>query len=69
MAERREQDVASMPGVQAPQPRRPVRGGRACVQLGVPVMALFPVIDPALKTPDGREATNPEGLVPPRCAH
>jgi porphobilinogen synthase len=36
----------------------------ACVQLGVPVMALFPVIDPALKTPDGREATNPEGLVP-----
>ena len=32
--------------------------------LGVPVMALFPVIDPALKTPDGREATNPDGLVP-----
>ena len=27
-------------------------------------MALFPVIDPALKTPDGREATNPDGLVP-----
>jgi porphobilinogen synthase len=27
-------------------------------------MALFPVIDPAKKTPDGREATNPEGLVP-----
>ena len=36
----------------------------ACVSLGVPVMALFPVIDPALKTPDGREATNPDGLVP-----
>jgi porphobilinogen synthase len=27
-------------------------------------MALFPVIDPALKTPDGQEALNPEGLVP-----
>jgi len=27
-------------------------------------MALFPVIDASLKTPDGREATNPEGLVP-----
>ena len=27
-------------------------------------MALFPVIDPALKTPDGREAWNPDGLVP-----
>jgi porphobilinogen synthase len=35
-----------------------------CLALGVPVMALFPVIEPALKTPDGREATNPEGLVP-----
>jgi len=27
-------------------------------------MALFPVIDASLKTPDGTEATNPEGLVP-----
>ena len=60
----RSQDVASMPGVQ----RRSVDGlfsvAEECVALGVPVMALFPVIDPALKTPDGREATNPEGLVP-----
>jgi porphobilinogen synthase len=35
-----------------------------CVALGVPAIALFPVIDTALKTPDGVEATNPEGLVP-----
>jgi porphobilinogen synthase len=35
-----------------------------CVKLGIPVMALFPVIDPSLKTPDGREALNPDGLVP-----
>ena len=35
-----------------------------CLELGVPVLALFPVIDPALKTPDGREAANPDGLVP-----
>jgi porphobilinogen synthase len=35
-----------------------------CVKLGIPAMALFPVIDPSLKTPDGREATNPDGLVP-----
>jgi porphobilinogen synthase len=58
------QDVASMPGVQ----RRSVDGlyavAEECLALGVPVLALFPVIDPALKTPDGREATNPEGLVP-----
>ena len=58
------QDVASMPGVQ----RRSVDGlftvAEECLALGVPVMALFPVIEPHLKTPDGREATNPDGLVP-----
>jgi len=58
------QDVASMPGVQ----RRSVDGlfavAEECVKLGVPVMALFPVIDSRLKTPDGIEATNPDGLVP-----
>lgn len=35
-----------------------------CVKLGIPVLALFPVINPSLKTPDGIEAINPEGLVP-----
>ncbi|WP_189690988.1 porphobilinogen synthase [Pseudorhodoferax aquiterrae] len=35
-----------------------------CVRLQIPVMALFPVIDPALKTADGAEAANPEGLIP-----
>ena len=35
-----------------------------CVSLGIPALALFPVIDQSLKTPDGREATNPDGLVP-----
>jgi len=62
--ERQVQDVASMPGVQ----RRSVDGlfavAEQCLELGVPVMALFPVIDSARKTPDGREALNPEGLVP-----
>jgi porphobilinogen synthase len=64
--ERQVQDVASMPGVQ----RRSIDGlfavAEQCLSLGVPVMALFPVIDAAKKTPDGREALNPEGLVP-RC--
>jgi porphobilinogen synthase len=58
------QDVASMPGVQ----RRSIAGvleqAEQCVALGVPAIALFPVIDAALKTPDGVEATNPDGLVP-----
>ncbi len=60
----REEPVASMPGVV----RRSMDGlfavAEDCVRLGVPVLALFPVIDPSLKTPDGREATNPDGLVP-----
>jgi porphobilinogen synthase len=41
-----------------------LRTAEQCVELGVPVIALFPVIDAALKTPDGSEALNPDGLVP-----
>ncbi|MFN3295180.1 porphobilinogen synthase [Caldimonas sp.] len=58
------QDVASMPGVQRLSVDRLLPLAERCLALGVPAMALFPVIDPALKTPDGREALNPEGLVP-----
>ncbi|MCI5851291.1 MAG: porphobilinogen synthase [Sutterellaceae bacterium] len=35
-----------------------------CVELGVPMVALFPHIEQSLKTPDGREAHNPDGLIP-----
>jgi porphobilinogen synthase len=35
-----------------------------CAQLGIPVLALFPVIDPSLKSHDGHEAVNSDGLVP-----
>ena len=58
------QDVASMPGVQRLSLDKLLPVAEECVKLGVPVMALFPVIDPQLKSPDGREATNPDGLVP-----
>jgi porphobilinogen synthase len=34
------------------------------MELGIPVMALFPVISPELKSLDGKEAFNPDGLVP-----
>ena len=60
----RVESVASMPRVQRLSIDRLLPMAEQCVQLGVPVIALFPVIDPALKTPDGREATNPDGLVP-----
>ena len=62
--ERQLQPVSSMPGVQRRSVDLLFEVAEECVKLGVPVMALFPVIDPALKTPDGREALNPEGLVP-----
>ncbi|HEX3141471.1 MAG TPA: porphobilinogen synthase [Rhizobacter sp.] len=58
------QNIDSMPGVQRLSLDRLLPVAEECVKLGIPVMALFPVIDSALKTEDGREATNPEGLVP-----
>ena len=58
------EDVASMPGVQRLSVDRLLPLAEQCLSLGVPVMALFPVIDTAKKTPDGREAANPDGLVP-----
>ena len=58
------QVVASMPGVERLSLDLLLPVAEDCVKLGIPVMALFPVIDPSLKTIDGREALNPEGLVP-----
>ena len=58
------QDVGSMPGVQRLSLDRLLPVAEDCVKLGIPVMALFPVIDQKLKFDDGREALNPEGLVP-----
>ncbi|MFC4276146.1 porphobilinogen synthase [Achromobacter aloeverae] len=59
-----QQAVPSLPGVVRYSLDTLLPVAEQCVQLGIPVMALFPVIDPSLKTPDGVEATNPEGLVP-----
>ena len=58
------QDVSSMPGVQRRSLDRLLPIAEECMELGIPAMALFPVLEPALKTDDGREALNPEGLVP-----
>ncbi|MDB5819280.1 MAG: delta-aminolevulinic acid dehydratase [Rhizobacter sp.] len=60
----RVEDVASMPGVQRRTLDRLLPIAEECVRLRIPVMALFPVIDRSRKTEDGREAINPEGLVP-----
>ena len=58
------QAVASMPGVERVSVDLLMPVAEDCVKLGIPVMALFPAIDPALKTPDGQEARNPDGLIP-----
>jgi porphobilinogen synthase len=53
-----------MPGVQRLSVDLLLPVAEKCVAAGIPVMALFPVLDMQLKSADGREATNPEGLVP-----
>jgi len=60
----RRETVTSMPGVERLSLDNLMPVAQECVDLGIPVMALFPVIDGSLKTPDGREAFNPDGLVP-----
>ncbi len=56
--------IASMPGVNRYSLDTLLPVAQECVDLGIPVMALFPVIDPSLKALDGKEAMNPNGLVP-----
>ncbi|MBB5020240.1 porphobilinogen synthase [Chitinivorax tropicus] len=56
--------VSSMPGVARQTIDRLLRTAEQAAELGVPALALFPVIDPQLKSLDGKEAYNPDGLVP-----
>lgn len=56
--------VASMPGVERQSLDRLLKTAEQALTLGIPALALFPVIDAHLKTPDGEEAWNPKGLVP-----
>lgn len=58
------ESVASMPGVNRLSLDLLFPVAEECVALGIPALALFPVIDAALKTPDGKEACNPNGLIP-----
>lgn len=58
------QNIDSMPGVQRLSVDQLMPVADECVRLGIPVMALFPVIEPKHKSEDGAEATNPQGLVP-----
>jgi len=61
--EKRREPVASMPGVNRLSVDFVAGAAEEAARLGIPVIALFPSTDPGLKTPDGREATNPSNLV------
>ncbi|HEX4585298.1 MAG TPA: porphobilinogen synthase [Burkholderiaceae bacterium] len=61
---KRREPVASMPGVERLSIDQLLPVAEECVKLNVPVLALFPVVDSSLKSHDGREAVNSEGLVP-----
>jgi porphobilinogen synthase len=56
--------VDSMPGVERATLDRLLRVAERSLELGIPALALFPAIEQKLKTLDGREAFNPNGLVP-----
>ena len=62
--EKRREDVASMPGVARLSLDGLLPVAEQCVALGIPYLALFPVIDAGKKDAAGSEATNPEGLIP-----
>ncbi len=55
--------VPSMPGVERLSIDQLVVEANAAAELGIPLIAIFPVTEPALKTPDGEEAVNPDNLV------
>jgi porphobilinogen synthase len=55
--------VAAMPGVERLSVDLVAEAAVQAAGLGIPVIALFPFTNPALKTEDGREAFNPDNLV------
>ncbi len=62
--ERTRTPVPTMPGVFRLSIDELLAVCEQCVELGVPMVALFPQIEQNLKTADGREAHNPDGLIP-----
>ncbi len=58
------QPVASMPGIERLSIDNLIIEAEEVARLGVPAIALFPNVDAALRTLDGEEAWNPDGLIP-----
>ena len=62
--EGRVEKVASMPGVERQSLDVLLKTAERAARLGIPALALFPVVDASLKTLDAEEAFNDQGLVP-----
>jgi porphobilinogen synthase len=60
----KEEAIPSMPGIKRQSIDLIIDTAKECFALGIPAIALFPVIDMKLKTEDAKEAYNPEGLIP-----
>lgn len=60
----RQEAVASMPGVSRTSIDHLLKLAEQACTLGIPALALFPVVDASLKSADAAEAWNPAGLVP-----
>jgi porphobilinogen synthase len=61
--ENRRQPIASMPGVERLSIDLLVEAAGQAMELGIPVLALFPATPPELKSPEAEEAVNPENLI------
>ena len=57
------QPVASMPGVERLSVDLLVEAVGGAIELGIPAVAVFPVTEPAKKTPEAEEAANPDNLI------
>jgi porphobilinogen synthase len=66
--ENRKEDIAAMPGVQRLSLDQLYFVAEDCLKLGIPALALFPVVDASLKSLGAEEAYNPKGLVPQTVA-
>ncbi|MEE8208223.1 MAG: porphobilinogen synthase [Nitrosomonadaceae bacterium] len=60
----RKEKIPSMPGVIRQSADMLMQQAEKCLQLGIPALAIFPVIEPNLKSLTAAEALNPRGLVP-----
>ncbi len=62
--QQKEEAISSMPGIKRQSIDLILNTAKECFNLGIPAIALFPVIDAKLKTEDAKEAYNPDGLIP-----